>query len=143
MLDKEKYARVLSGEEFEPDNHGFGRLDGMSVGELLSLRGEIDKMLPSTALRDMDLESELVLQYHRATELQNDVLQDERVPANQMAQVMNATASVLQQLVAMQTKFHTAERLKEIESRLIRALEKVAPEHLTEFFAWYESEEVE
>ena len=47
------------------------------------------------------------------------------------------------QLVTMQTKFHTSERLKEIEGRLIKALDKVPKQYLEEFFEWYASEEVQ
>ena len=145
MLDREKYDQVISGDAFSSaaESTIFEDIKDWDVEELLELRASIDALLPSTALRDMDLEKEMVLQYHRVVALQTRVLGDDRTPANQLAQVSNAVASTLQQLVTMQTKFHTSERLKEIEGRLIRALDKVPKQYLEEFFEWYASEEVE
>lgn len=143
MINEEKLARIQAGEEFRRAGLGLISLDNLDTGELLALRAEIDIRLPSTSLQQMDLEKELVLQYHRVQALQERVLTDLGTPANQLAQVSNAVASTLQQLVTMQTKFHTSERFKEIESRLIRALDKVPEEYLVEFFEWYESQEEE
>ena len=136
MLDREKYDQVISGDAFSSaaESTIFEDIKDWDVEELLELRASIDALLPSTALRDMDLEKEMVLQYHRVVALQTRVLGDDRTPANQLAQVSNAVASTLQQLVTMQTKFHTSERLKEIEGRLIKALDKVPKQYLEEFF---------
>lgn len=144
MLDREKYERVSSGEEFAQDTPEiFAELDNLSVEDLLNLRSEIETRLPSTKLKDMDLEKELVLQYHKMVQVQARVAEDARTPANQLAQVGNSVAATLQQLVTMQTKHHTSERLKEIEARLIKALNKVPAEYLREFFDWYGSEGAE
>ncbi|MFA5387849.1 MAG: hypothetical protein WC322_05725 [Candidatus Paceibacterota bacterium] len=144
MLDREKYEKVLTGDAFDRTSKGLnGDLALMTVPELLTLRSEIDQRLPATALRDMDLERELVLQYQRVVALQDDVMADSDTPANQRAQVSNSVAATLQHLVTMQSKFHTAERLKEIESRLIKALNKLPDGTVAEFFEWYESDELE
>lgn len=143
MFDPEKQARIRSGDAFTtPSERSHAELDLLDVDELLRLRGEIDKRLPAVALNDMNLEEELVRQYLRVQSLQAAAMDDNGIPANQKAQVAAQVASTLQQLVKMQTEFHTAERLKAIESRLIRALEKVPAEHLVEFFAWYETGDV-
>ena len=115
-------------------------LDMLTQGELLTLRADIDSRLDATALQDMDLEKELVLQYQTAKALQLLVL-DSHEEANKKAQVMNTCANTLQSLVKMQAELHTAERLKAIEARLIRALDRVPQEHLEEFFGWYENEQ--
>ena len=141
MLNEEKYEKVLTGEAFSEETPQiYTDIRDWNTEELLNLRAEIDKLLPSTKLKDMDLEKELVLQYHRVIALQTRVLEDTSTPANQLAQVSNAVAGTLQNLVSMQSKFHTSERFKEIESRLIKALNKLPQGQMDEFFKWYESE---
>lgn len=137
MIDKEKLARIQAGEEFKRQPT---LTAGMSEGDLLRLRAEIDAQLPQS-LADLKLEQELLRQYGRVKALQEDVLEDGDVPANQKAQVAAQVAATLQHLVKMQSEWHTSERLKEIEGRLIRALEKVPAEYLEEFFKWYEGED--
>lgn len=141
MLDESKYEKVASGEAFATEQPQiYTDIQDWTIEELLNLRAEIDKLLPSTKLKDMDLEKELVLQYHRVVALQTRVLEDDHTPANQMAQVSNAVAGTLQNLVSMQSKFHTSERFKELESRLIKTLNRIPREHVEEFFKWYEQE---
>lgn len=138
MINKEKLSQIESGEAFKKVTKAPDNLDLMEVSELLDLRAEIDKRLPATSLSNMNLEQELVLQFFRVKELQSTVLNDTSVAANQQAQVANAVAQTLQHLVTMQSKFHTAERLKEIESRLIKTLNLMPEKHVQEFFLWYE-----
>lgn len=138
MFDQETLSKIKSGEVFTPKPKI--DLDEMEISDLLDLYSQIESRLPATKLSQMDLEKELVLQYTRATALQKDVLASDDIPANQQAQVLNAVMASLQRLVEMQTKYHTSERLKAIEGKLIRCLEKVPTEYLEEFFRWYEQE---
>lgn len=142
MIDENKYNRIVEGTEFAPQpEERFTYMDALALDELLAMRTAIDARLPATALKDMNLEQELVTQYLKVVALQEKVLLDERTPANQLAQVSNSVAATLQQLVSMQSKFHTSERLKEIEARLIRTLNKIPDEYVQEFFKWYEEEQ--
>jgi len=138
MFDPNKLAAVRSGAAFQASVSP-SSLDMMSVAELLALKNEVEMRLPASSLTDMDLEEELVHQYQKVKMLQDEVLTDGETPANQKAQVANSVASTLQQLVTMQTKFHTSERLKEIEGRLIKTLNRMPEQYMTEFFAWYEN----
>lgn len=142
MIDEGKLARVVAGEAIQiPKKHRVTELGAMTVAELLSLRASIEALLPAVDLSQMDLEKELVLQFLKVKALQETVLEpDSGIPANQIAQVSNSVAQTLNNLVSMQAKLHTAERLKEIEARLIKTLNKLPPEHLQEFFDWYEAE---
>ena len=92
-------------------------LDNFTLQDLLKLRADIDRRLPAKHLRDVNLERELILQHQATLELQNQVMQDSEVPANQRAQCANAVASILQQLIKLQETVHTTERLKRIEGR--------------------------
>lgn len=113
-------------------------LDGMDVDELIELRDEIDARLPATALADLNLAEELVLQFQKVKHLQTKVLQETKTSAQQKAAVANSCASALAQLVKMQTELHNAERLKMIEQALIQVM-RDQPEHIQQaFFEKYE-----
>lgn len=122
-----------------PDNYEAPvPLAEMDVMALLELRSQINMMLPAIALKDMNLEEELVIQFQTAKAFQHEVLSSGE-EANKKAQTLNACTATLQNLIKMQSEYHTAERLKNIESRLIKALNTIPDEHLKEFFAWYEA----
>lgn len=108
--------------------------------ELLQAQEQIKLLLPPRLLRDIDLEEEMALQFQIARALQSEMMNSKEEP-QKVATVMNACAAALQNLVKMQSEHYNAERLKEIEMRLIKALEKVPSEYLVSFFAWYESDE--
>lgn len=113
-------------------------LEHYSLSDLLALRASIERRLPAKALRDMNLERELILQHQASLELQNEVLRDDETPANQKSQVANATAAVLQQLIKLQETVYTTERLKSIENKLIEALNQLPKETQEAFFEIYE-----
>lgn len=105
---------------------------------LLSLRAEIDAMLPPAKLKDLDLEAELVRQYRVVKSLQNDIITDMDTPPNQKAQVANSCAATLVQLTKMQSEFYTSERFKAIEGIMIKCLKTLPEEAVLAFFADYE-----
>jgi hypothetical protein len=116
------------------------RLDALSVAELLDLRSAVDAKLPARALKDIDLEQELVLQLIATQELQRTVLADTETPANQLAQVSNAVQSALQNLVKLQETVYTTERLKRIETILIDVVNHhMTTEQAKTFLEAYES----
>lgn len=139
MLNEQRYEEVSSGEAFGDEKPQiYSDIQDWNVEELLNLRAEIDRLLPSTKLKEMDLEKELVLQYHKVVALQTRVLGDDRTPANQLAQVSNAVAGTLQQLVTMQAKFHTSERFKKMESLMIHYMKKLPLDVAEAFLDEYE-----
>lgn len=113
-------------------------LKAYPVHLLLGLRAEIDAVLPPMRLSEINLEEQLMIQFHTARALQTATLAESFTESNKKAQVVNTTASTLQALIKMQTDFHTAERFKKIETILIEAL-RGFPEDLThKFFEQYE-----
>ena len=138
MINEEKLARIRAGEEFGRAGQVGRDLEGLDVAELLALRSEIDARLPSTSLQQMDLEKELVLQYHKLQSLQTRVLEDDRTPANQLAQVANAVTASLQTLVKMQIDVGRDEQMKRIETALLEAIETLPNEEKLAFFQRYE-----
>lgn len=140
MLSRENMLDSIESGKTPPVAAPF-RLENMGEGALLDLRAQIDAALPSKCLKDLDLETELVIQLQTAKQLQNEVLNDDGVPANQKAQVLNACASSIESLIRMQEKYHTGERLKQIETHLIDVLNRLPLETTTQFFEWYEQYE--
>lgn len=113
-----------------------GKLD---LNELLALRERIDEHLPPRALSEVDLQEELLLQYARTKALYDDVVGTSNVPANQRAQVANSCSSILEQLIKMQGRLYNAERVKAMESVLIKTLKEFPTELQETFFTRYEA----
>ena len=113
-------------------------IDNLTLQQLLTLRNEVEKRLPVKNLREINLARELVLQLQANQELQNRCLASADTPANQVAQTMNSTAAVLQQLIRLQTEVHNSERLKKIEQKLIETLNTLPSEVQEAFLETYE-----
>lgn len=147
IFDKMKHDDLSEGlpDEFEaPTSPEIFRemlrtypLEQFEAVELYSLRSHIDTLLPIASMKTLNLSEELVRQYQYVSALQVRIVVSNDDPAKK-ATVMNSVSSTLQHLVKMQAEFYTAERLKNIESLLIDALEELPKEVLTEFFDKYE-----
>lgn len=108
------------------------------VEDLIRFRDEITQQLPPLALKDMNLEEELLLQLHAVRALQNNVISDDTIALNQRAQVANSVASILNKLVELQATVWTQERFKSIEAALIRALRDAPEDVAAKFLDSYE-----
>jgi hypothetical protein len=135
VIDNEK-LQALRGETRVGEG---STLASMSPYEVEALREALDLVSPHKAmsLADLNLEHELMLQFSRVKTLQQEILTDDEVPVNQRAQVANAVASTLQQLIKMQSEFSTAERFKAIEALMIKAMKKLPLEVAEEFLKEY------
>jgi hypothetical protein len=100
---------------------------------LIQFHDEIRACLPPLSLTQMNLEEELLLQYHSLRSLQTLVLNDDTLPLNQRAQVANSVVATLDRLVGAQEKVYSQERFKAIETALIRHLKRL-PEATAEAF---------
>lgn len=114
-------------------------LEAMTVPDLLVLRAQVDALLPVRKLKDVNLETELVLQVQALQALQNAVIQDEDTPANQRSQCASALSSALVNLVKLQNDLYTSERLKKIEAALITCLGELPMESQEGFLVAYET----
>lgn len=112
-------------------------INTLKESEKIQLMGRIDAILPMKSLKDMDLEHELVMQFQVAKALQSDTLASEEEESHRKATTISTCASVLQQLVKMQTELHTAERFKAMESNLIKVLQDF-PDLSNKFLDEYE-----
>lgn len=132
MIDGDALAAMPSGPQTKL------AIEKLDLEGLLELKCRIEAMLPPTKLAELDLEGEVVMQYHRAKALMTTVVADEATPANQKAQVANSCASVLDQLIKMQTRLYSAERVKALEAALIKALKTLPSETQALFIETYE-----
>jgi hypothetical protein len=113
-------------------------LDKMTLTELLELRADIDKLLPPRELASLNLEEELVLQFHAVKDLQARVLGSRNEAANYQASVINSMTAVLKQVVDMQMSLHTTETVKAIEFAVERAFAGESVEVKTRFLERYQ-----
>lgn len=136
MIDESKVKNFGRGEETSTSPF---RWSALPLETLLRYLDEIRQVLPATTLLDMNMEEELILQFQAVRTLQNTILDDESVPANQKAQVANSVASVLGSIADLQNKVYSSERFKRIETLLIRHLNKLPEDVAAAFLEDYES----
>jgi len=135
MIDQEKLAGIktlMRGKESPKDP-----LEGMTPKELRRLRGEIDKLLPTTRVSDLNLEEELVEQYQKIKDLMDEVTESPDVGASQKAQVGNSVVGTLGQLVKLQEDLRRQETFKIMEGVLIEAIKRLPAAVKDEFFTEY------
>lgn len=135
MIDESKVKNFGRNEQESPPTF---RWEALPVATLLRYLDEIRAALPYNSLVDMDMERELILQFQAVRTLQNTILDDESVPANQKAQVANSVASVLGSIAELQNKIYSSERFKRIETLLIRHLNKLPEDVAAVFLEDYE-----
>lgn len=110
-------------------------LSQYTPAELERLRSKIVALLPQAS--DLDLQAELVNQFHTAKQLLAAAQQADDTPVNQLAQVINSAAALLKQLADTQIKLHTSERFRAMEAALIDLLKDADPEEREAFLAAY------
>ena len=130
MIDFEAAARL--------DEKDAARKAAMMQGEINAVKTPPPRQKRSENLNELNLETELVTQYSKVLDLQEEVFADFDIPANQKAQVAGQVASTLQQLIKMQSEFYTAERFKSIEGLMVRYMKKLPLAVAEEFVADYE-----
>lgn len=113
-------------------------LTGLKISDLLALRAQIDKKLPATDLSELNLEKETVIHFMTVKEVMNNVMDEDGVPANQKAQLMNSCSSSIAQMAKIQTELYNAERVKKIEQAVIETLKKMDEDVIERFFSLYE-----
>lgn len=109
------------------------------VERLISYMSEIRKRLPPLSIAEINLEEQLLMQYHSLQELFNEVRNDDKTPVNQRAQVANSLQSALANLTKLQMDVYSSERLKMIEKLIIRMLRTLPEEAAVAFLDDYEA----
>jgi hypothetical protein len=112
-------------------------LDAMSESEMRRLATRLASRLPQNSLNGLNLEAEMVSQLGVVKNLQDEVIHDGEIPANQRAQVAGQVASVLQQLVKMQVDLKRDEQLKRLENALLKAVATLPQDSQEVFFDTY------
>lgn len=110
-----------------------------TIDELIRFRDEIDQKLPPKELKDMDLEHEMLLQFHTLRALQAQALSDDEFPLNQRVALANSVSASLAKMTESQNALYSSERFKKIENLLIRHLNKLPEETAAAFIREYEA----
>lgn len=113
-------------------------LTGRDQEELWRIKREVDTLLTGKTLADIDLEQELVSQLQLTKRFLEEVIENVGVPANQRAQAINSCTSVLSNLCKIQIELYNAERVKAMESALVKALRTLDKPAQEEFFKRYQ-----
>lgn len=132
MFDDESPLPDLKPKRSAPFNW-----KSLPVDLLIEYRQQIDAHLPPLNLREMNMEQEMLLQYHSLKALQVQVLNDTEIPLNQRAQVANTVATNILRLAEMQTELFTSERLKLVEKLLIQTLNSLPTASAEAFLTEY------
>ena len=97
-------------------------------------------VLPKSAeLKDIDIGVELEHAFRIAKTLLDSCVNDSETPLNQKAQIIGALNTVLTAMVKQRTDIYSAERVRILESVLLKALKR-HPELSTAFLADYRAE---
>lgn len=133
----------------QPFNRSDGRSDNavasglrfahLEPEQLLGIYEEIRSRLPPLRIAKMNVEEELLLQFHTVRKLQSEIIGEDGVAPNQKAQVANTVGNCLERITKMQDEIYDSERFKTIESLVIRMLRKVPKEVAEEFLKDYEA----
>lgn len=108
------------------------RLSEKTPDQLLDLLAQIRQLLPS--LNTLDLSEELVFQFLQAKKMMQDAQDDDDIPLNQKAQLLNSLANMNKQAAELQKSLFSPNQTRLREQALATALKKY-PEVQTAFLA--------
>lgn len=121
-----------------PNRLGQSRWKNYSTVELIQFLDEITGLLPPLELSKVNLERELLLQFHTVRAIQTEILDDDDVEANKKATVANAVTSSLTKLADLQIALYNSERFKELENIMIHACKQLPEKQAAIFLEKYE-----
>ena len=133
MFDSSKVGANQTSQDTPYNGSSLPEISHLNQEELVTLYDLVSSRLPPMKLAHLNMEEELVLQLYRAKALQTKTMEDDDIPANQKAQVMNSVASVIGDLIRLQERLFNAERFKAIEAILLESL-KMLPKAQAEAF---------
>ena len=101
--------------------------------------GVIPTSAKAVELKDIDVASELEHAFRIAKTLLDSCVNDFETPLNQKAQIIGALNTVLSAMVKQRTDIYSAERVRTLESVLLKVLKR-HPTLATDFLADYKTE---
>ena len=101
--------------------------------------GIIPTSAKAVELKDIDVASELEHAFRIAKTLLDSCVNDFETPLNQKAQIIGALNTVLTAMVKQRTDIYSAERVRTLESVLLKVLKR-HPTLATEFLSDYKTE---
>lgn len=107
---------------------------GMLTTELVRHMSELRKYLPPLKLEEVNVEEQMLLQLAILGELQGSVIGDENISVQHKVQAANAVSKAIADLADRQHDLYSSERVKRLETALIKAVREHMPEEATEAF---------
>lgn len=139
MIDESKLAKLKAPEPRALNLED--QLKAMPEQQLQQLLRLVESLLPQPgprAVKELNLESELMEQYEKTKRLMDTCLLDTEVAVNQKAQVANTLVATLGQLVKLQDDLRLQQTLNLMESTLIDVIKSQPDPFKEEFFEEYE-----
>lgn len=131
----------LGGLHDKSSEKGKIDLDTLDEAGLLALRADIDSRLPIKSLDDVNLVEESLRQLQMAKALQAKANEkDSGTPMNQRAQVQNSISNIITTLAKVQMELHTSERIKRIQSAVVKVVKQLPKASQDRFFELLEGE---
>lgn len=109
-----------------------------SPGELVQWYQEIREHLPPTSLSKMNMEEELLLQFHTLSMLQTEVMSADMADIKEKVAVGNAVSTAIGRVMSLQIALYSSERFKAVELLLIRVLKDLPEDAAAKFLDGYE-----
>lgn len=116
------------------------KLEGMTREELLDLHSRIEQQIGGLELTQINLVKELLLQLHRGKALQEKASSANDAPLNQRAQVQNSLGNAIKDLAKIQSELYSSERIKRIQSAVIKVVKTLPKPQQDHFFELLEYE---
>lgn len=145
MADSDKKTKPalvdLGGLHDKPPKASVFDLDKLDTLGLLELRAKIEEKLPIKSLEDVNLVRESLTQLQMAKSLQAAANERESgVPMNQRSQVQNSLSGIITTLAKVQMDLYTSERIKRVQSAVVKVVKQLPKASQELFFDMLENE---
>lgn len=130
----------LQDFSLQPEENSGPTLTSMTMEQMLNLHAQIEQKIGGLNLGEVNLVKEVLLQMHRAKNLQEKASTEVGVPMNQRAQVQNSLGAMLSQLAKVQVQLYSSERIKRIQSAVIKTVKTLPKKQQDIFFELLEQE---
>lgn len=132
---------ALQDYSLAPEDNGDDALDidDLTHDQILLLHAKLEAKIKGLDLTEVNLVRETLLQIQQAKALQI-AASGNNTPMNQRAQVQNSLAQLLVQLAKIQTTLYSSERIKRIQSSVIKVVKTLPKPEQDRFFELLEVE---
>jgi hypothetical protein len=120
-LDDDDFASHADVYETPPDNLSIliSEIKQLPPESVIFLYDYLLSLMPPVDVQQIDVNTLIANQLRSAQALQSVTLASQFIPANQKAQTLNATTSVIEKLVKLQVEAYNIETMKALERAIV------------------------